>query len=147
MTHSGKNFVTIEEFIHIAIQFEIDSAEFYRGMQEQVSNKNAREVLILLEKEERKHQQILREFPIKEEDKDAILQFPPSLSLSMPDVPSEISEVDEIIAVGVERERKSVEIYQKAADMVSGKFKELLTGLANFEKQHEEKLLGLQALF
>ena len=145
MTNSEKNFVTIEEFINIAIQFEIDSAEFYRGTREQVTDENAREVLILLEKEEIGHQKTLIKFDIGEE-KHGILQFPPSLSLSMPEIESETPEMDAILEIGLARERKAVEIYENAASMVSGKFRDLLVGLANFEKQHVEKLRSLKAL-
>ncbi|MGA1870865.1 MAG: hypothetical protein ACMUJM_20200 [bacterium] len=55
--------------------------------------------------------------------------------------------VAEIIAVGIAREHKSVEIYENSAYMVSGGFKELLMGLRRFERQHEQRLLRLQAVF
>ena len=145
MTNSEKNFVTIGEFITIAVQFEIDSAAFYRAMQPQVTQENAREVLRLLEKEEVKHQEVLRKFDVGK-DQHSLLQFPPSLSLSMPKMTTETPGLDEILNVGIAREQKTVEIYEHTAGMVSGQFRELLTGLANFERLHEEKLRSLKAL-
>ena len=146
MTNSSQNFMTIEEFIKIVIQFEIDSAKFYGRMYKQATQEETREVALLLEKEEVKHQKVLREFDIGA-NKGGFLQFPPSFSLSMPDIISENPGVEEIIDVAIAREQKAAEIYGKVASMVSGKFKQLLIGLTNFEKQHAEKLLSLKALF
>jgi rubrerythrin len=146
MTNSSQNFMTLEEFIKFAIQKEIEAAQFYGRLYKQATRAETREVALLLEKEEVKHQKVLREFDIGA-NKGGFLQFPPSFSLSMPDITSENPGVDEIIEIAIARERKAVEIYGKVADMVSGKFKQLLIGLTNFEKQHVEKLLSLQALF
>ncbi len=145
MINSKKNFVTIEEFVQLAIQFGENSADFYSKMQALVKNESARKLLKLLEKEEMKHVNILKEFTVKE-DKDSVLQFLPSFLRSMPAMKSEHPEMEEIIEVVIERERKAVEIYENTASMVSGNFKELLIGLARFERQHEEKLRRLHTL-
>lgn len=145
MTNSSHNFITLEEFINVAFQFEVESAKFYRGLQKQVTREDVREILILLEKEEIKHQKILKEFDFGK-DKDSMLQFLPSLSLSMPEMTTDTPGVNDIIELGIARERKAAEIYEHAASMLSGHFRELLEGLAIFERQHEERLLGLQTL-
>jgi rubrerythrin len=146
MINFNKNFMTIEKFLKSAIKLEIDAAKFYREMQGKVTNEDVREVLRILEKEEIKHQKILREFHI-EAEKNSVLQFPPSFSLSMPNVTSEIPGVTYILEVAIARERKKAEIYEHTSNMVSGVFQDLLINLASFERQHEERLLRLQAVF
>lgn len=146
MTNSNKNFMTIKKFLKNAIKLEIDAARFYREMQGKTTNEDVREVLRIIEKEEIKHQRILREFHI-ERDKNSILQFSPSFSMSMPKVTSKTPGVDEILEVAIAREQKKAEIYEHTSDMVTGVFKELLTNLAGFERQHEERLLRAQAIF
>ena len=56
MTSSDKNYVTVEDLIQIAIQFEIDSAELYKRMQATAEEDNVLEILKLLEKQEREHE-------------------------------------------------------------------------------------------
>jgi rubrerythrin len=146
MTNFDKNFMSVEKFLKSAIKLEVDAARFYREMQDKTNNEDVREVLRILEKEEIKHQRILREFNI-EGDKNSILQFAPSFSMSLPTMTSEKPGVDEILNVAIARERKKVNIYEHTSDMVTGAFQELLINLAGFERQHEEMLLRLQAIF
>lgn len=146
MTNSDQNFITIEEFLQLAVQFEADSAKFYKDLKERVSDEQTRELLKLLAIEEEHHKKTLQEVDLKK-DTTSLLQFPPSFSLSMPAIPDETPELDECIEIGLAREQKSVEIYENAATMVSGNFQQLLTGLANFERQHVEKLLSLKRFF
>ena len=77
--------MTIEEFINFAIQKEVEAAKFYRKMRELITHEEARELSILLEKEEIKHIKVLKEFNIGAY-KDGFLQFSPSFSLSMPEI-------------------------------------------------------------
>ena len=53
MTSSDKNYVTVEDLIQIAVQFEIDSAELYKRMQATAGEDNVLEILRLLERQER----------------------------------------------------------------------------------------------
>ena len=148
MTNFKQNFVTIEEFLQLAIRFEADSAEFYRTMKGLVAEEDdtTQELLNLLIREETEHQKRLQKFEVGNEQ-TSLLQFPPSLSFSMPALPAESPSLDECIAIGLAREKKSVEVYSNAAAMTTGKFQQLLTGLATFERQHVEKLLSLQRFF
>ena len=99
---------------------------------------------VTLEEEEKEHERILRDCKLTV-DPNITLQFPASLSLSMPEPESETPDFDEMLSVAIEREVRSREIYENAADLVSGNFKELLTGLAHFEREHEEKLRHLKS--
>lgn len=147
MINSNQNFVTIDEFLKMAIQFEADSAAFYQAMKQLArDDQQTQDLLDLLVREEQEHKKRLQQFDAGN-DRTSVLQFPPSLSLAMPALPAEPPDVEECIEIGLARERKSVAIYENAASMVTGNFQQLLTGLANFEKQHVEKLLSLQRFF
>lgn len=140
------NFVTIEEFLQLAISFEVQSAQFYRELQKTATADDAIELLRLLEQQEIEHEKVLRNYAI-EEDLDSLLQFPPSLALSMPQLSSKAPDFDEMLSIAIEREKRSAAIYERAADMVSGDFGKLLTGLSLFERAHEEKLRSLQSFY
>ena len=135
-------YVDMDQFMDLAVRFEVESAEFYAGMGKAVDEESVRELLRTLEAEENDHARILREFePPK--DSNIILQFAPELSLSMP-VPGDNPDFGEMLRVAIERERVSAEIYRRASERTVGAFKELLEGLTTFEEEHERKLKGLQ---
>lgn len=148
MTSSNRNFVTLAEFLELAIGFEAASAEFYRAVRALVpeGDETTRELLNLLIREETEHRKRLQQFKAGDAHTQ-MLQFSPELSLSMPALPDEPPGLDACIAIGLVREQKSVEVYTNAASMTSGAFRELLQGLAAFERQHVEKLRSLQRFF
>ena len=143
MTSSDKNYVTVEDLIQITIQFEIDSAGLYKRMQATAGEDNVLEILRLLERQEREHERILRSYRINQ-DPAEILQFPPDITLSMPAVHNENPGMDELIKIALEREERSAAVYQHAADMASGELKDLLTGLAVFEREHVVRVKSLK---
>ncbi|MBD3308081.1 hypothetical protein GF348_16985 [candidate division KSB3 bacterium] len=145
MPNSHKTYTSIPEFLELAIQFEVDSAHFYEALQQKVSNPQAQDVLEMLAKEEVQHQQTLQAYEVK--DKSGFLQFAPSLTALMPPVPEELPGVDECLTLALAREQKSVEIYENTAGMTTGDFREILLGLANFERQHIEKVTMLKRSF
>jgi rubrerythrin len=51
---------------------------------------------------------------------------------------------DELLDVAIEREIKSALIYERSAQMVSGKLQTVLQGLVEFEREHEYKLKDLR---
>lgn len=145
MTSSGPGgYLTIDEFLQLAILFETEAAEFYNSLQKSVTSSDVRELLETLEDEENEHERILRGCKVTV-DPNITLQLPASLSLSMPEPESETPDFGEMLSVAIEREIRSREIYENAADLVSGNFKELLAGLAHFEREHEEKLRHLKS--
>lgn len=137
-----KNFLAMSEFIELAIQFEIESAEFYHTLLAKTGRKNVINLLKILAAQEMEHAQILKNYDYYKVS-DSILQFGPSLSLSMPAPTTEAPSFAELLTLAIARERTSGEIYQHAADLMSGEFKVLLNGLANFEREHEKKLQAL----
>ena len=134
----GNSYVTMGEFIGKAIEFEVESAEYYRDLGQQVDDPRTEKALRKMEEQERKHAATLRNHTVSDAD-DTRLQFGPSLSLNMPSTPKDRS-VDSLLRHAVERERKSARLYEFASDLAGGDFKALLRSLADFERGHEEDL-------
>jgi rubrerythrin len=141
---SHKSYATIQEFVEYAAQFEADSAQFYQDLKEQVSDSQARELLDKLASEELTHQKTLQEF--EGQKSHGILQFPPNLTSLMPPIPSEPPGFTECVRLALEREKRSVEIYENAAGMVTGNFRDILQGLAQFEREHVARVMQLKRL-
>lgn len=147
MTNS-KSFLTPGQFMAHAIQFELDSVDFYKGLLERVNQGDSpndimvRELVLMLIKEEAEHAVTLKDL---ETGTDSMLQFPPELSLSMPHVGQENLTLEELIKIALEREQKSQQIYEEASRLVKGSVKELLESLAAFEAQHVENILKMQS--
>lgn len=143
-TGSG-SYVLMSEFVDRAIKFEEESAEFYRDLQKQEVGETALELLEALEEQETEHAASLRSFGF-DRTNETRLQFPPALSLSMPAAPN-LPTVNQLFDLAMEREEKSAKIYDYAADMTTGKFKELLDSLAEFERGHLRSLRLLKRSF
>jgi rubrerythrin len=140
--YSRKSYLNVEQFMRLAIDFEADSAAFYRSMQRPDLEDDVRGLLELLERQEREHERVLRDYEVDRSDL-GILQFAPELSLSMPS-PSQDPDFAELLRVAVAREEKSARIYRMTAEMTLGGFRQLLEELAGFEEEHENKLRRLQ---
>ncbi len=141
--HAKKSYLDMGQFMKLAVEFEQDSVAFYREMRESGLAGEAAWLVGELENQEKDHVRILRAFEAPK-DADILIQFAPELSLSMPPVPREKS-FPALLEVAIARERKSVEIYENAAEATVGAFKELVQGLSDFEREHERKLRTIQA--
>jgi rubrerythrin len=135
-------YVDMNQFMDLAIQFEVESAEFYARMRKTATEESVRKLLATLEAQENDHARTLKEYEAPK-DGNIILQFAPELSLSMP-VPKENPDFGEMLSVAIERERASAEIYRRVSERRLGAFKDLLEGLAVVEQEHERKLKRLQ---
>jgi rubrerythrin len=138
----SESYVSMAEFVAKAIEFEVESAEFYRDLADRVENHDSVETLRELEKQERDHASTLRDYDLPEDD-DSRLQFKPRLSLNMPPAPKK-TDVGTLFKHAIERERKSARLYDFASDLAAGDFKQLLSSLADFERGHEEDLKRLR---
>ncbi len=142
MTNSKDNFLSIVDFLKLAVEFEEDSALFYRKMLTSNLAEPVKALAELLEKQEEAHAKILREYDVGENR--AFLQFPPDFKLSMLDQYRDGLSVGELIALAIDREVHAEKMYSNAAASVSGSFKEFIGGLAFFEAEHAEKLRSLR---
>jgi rubrerythrin len=144
MTNSDKNFINCKELFEMAIEMERNAAAFYRRLQVLATGKpESLELLKMLEKQEVEHEKILKNFDLAPYAKE-MLQFPPDFSGSMK-LSNPVNELsfEDILKLAEELEEKAANMYEHAASMTSGGLKDLLTGLANFEKNHSEKVKHL----
>ena len=143
---SSKSYVTMNEFIDIAIQFENESAAFYKELQnEEGLGEKEKELLKRLENEELDHAAGLKGFAFDRESEETI-QFTPELEPTMPPAPKQ-NDLDSFFEVALEREKKSARIYEFASDFAVGKFKQFLVSLADFEKAHERYIRKIRQDF
>lgn len=142
MTNSKANYISLKELMKLAVNFEFESAEYYRNMQKYKLGQSAHQLAELLEKQEMAHKKILEEYDLS--GKEGYIQFPPDFSLILPVLEKSNPSLDEFIEVALQREIKSREIYNNALKFTSGDLKELLAGLVNFEQEHVERLQSLK---
>lgn len=147
MTSSeNRSFQTIGEFILAAAEFEQQSADFYRHILDtQETGSSVKELLLLLENQEMTHKKTLLDMDIQQTRE--LLQFPPELSLSMPETEQASMSLDELLEIAIKRERKSKEIYAHTAGQVTGNFRDIIMGLSVFEQEHEDKLISLREYY
>jgi len=138
--------MTVKEYLQVAIRFERESAQFYHRLKARTDKRDVAELLGLLERQEIHHERILREYEVQA-DPESMLQFPPDLALAMPALKSENPTFDEMLALAILREVRAAEVYEHAATRVSGGFRDLLAGLAVFEREHEKRLKSLQQFY
>jgi rubrerythrin len=139
-----KSYLSVEQFLELAIQFEVESAEYYRQMQKGSADQEVLGLLQDLEQQELEHERALREYSSIRRS-EAMLQFAPELSLSMPKAPQNPGFA-ELLEVAVERERQSVRIYRATADLSSGELRRIMEELAAFEQQHLDRLLRIRQI-
>ena len=144
MTNSS-NYISIRELINLAIQIEAGAADFYHKLADSADNEQIKDVLILLEKEELNHKKILLELEIS--DGSQILQFSPEFKFTMPEIEHKNLSLNELLDIAYSREEKAFKIYNNMAAMTSGKMKQILEGLAVFEKNHMEKVKNLKNFY
>ena len=141
---TNKNFLKVEELLDLAIQFEQESADYYRKLQEHVEKRQVLDMLKELENQEIEHRDILKNFEL--EDKPyPILQFGPSFSTTLPEIESTSPSLRELMDVAIEREIVSRQIYNTTAGQVFGNLAQVLQDLAAFEGEHEAKLKDMRA--
>jgi len=137
-----KSYLSVEQFLSLAIRFEVESAEYYHLMQKSAADRKVLELLQDLEHQEMEHERVLKEYR-KDHPSKQVMQFAPELGLAMPAAPATPS-LDKLFAVAIERERQSARIYKAASDLSSGELRKILDELAGFERQHEERLASIR---
>ncbi|MCF7914407.1 MAG: hypothetical protein K9L66_04505 [Spirochaetaceae bacterium] len=141
--NTNKNFLKVEELIELAVEFEQESADYYRDLQKWVEDTDSHALLKTLEKQEIEHRDTLKNFEL-EDRAYPLLQYGPSFSISLPEIESENPGLRELLDVAIEREIVSRKIYHNTAGQVFGNLAELLEDLAGFEREHEVKLKDMR---
>ena len=138
----GKSYITMSEFIENAIEFEIESAEFYADLRSRVNNTEVKILLQNFEDQEKSHAETLKNYTV-DESEDPRLQFGPTMSLNMPSAPED-KDIPSLFEYAIGREEKSARLYDFASDFAAAPFKDLLSSLAEFERGHKRDLKRLK---
>ena len=143
MTNSNTSYVSCEELFEMAIDMEKKAAAFYQGLLEKTEDKQSLELLKLLRDQELSHVKVLSDFDLSPYKKE-VIQFPPDFHALQVNYDIDSLEYDNIIETAIKLEKKSASMYEHSASMLTGELKELLEGLATFEKAHIEKVRSLK---
>ncbi|MBN2354302.1 MAG: hypothetical protein JXD23_17160 [Spirochaetales bacterium] len=144
MAAEKKGYYSLSEIIHASIEFENDSANFYRAMKTRTADKNTLDLLSLLEEQELGHAAALGKISSHENLATAFIQFPPEIALAMPPAPTGELDFAGWLDLAIEREIRSAEIYESASRGAPAPVKTLLESLAEFERVHERGLKELK---
>jgi len=134
--------ITSLEALGIAIRSELDAYDLYMNLASRITNPIARDKILFLAREEKKHQDILEQtyrkwFP------EVDLVLPPSI---LPKGKAEHlfhkkTGLKEVIAYAIEQEKASKEFYRKAAKkVVDIRGRHMLEYLAHVEQSHQNLL-------
>ncbi len=146
MSEGKKGYYSMSQVVERAIEFENDSAAFYRGLREKTGAAAARDLLGLLERQELGHAATLEKLRAKENLDGIFIQFPPELDLAMPEAPPGDPGYEALLDLAIQREIRSAEIYAASAVSAPPPIQSLLEGLVEFERIHERGLKELKAM-
>ncbi len=132
-------------FIDLAIQREIEAYDFYMDLYNRVSDKTAKEALLWIAGEEKKHEEFLRKYKegkissgtlkLSEIDNHKIAEH-----VAAPEVKPQMDSKD-VYLVAAHRELASFNFYNEFAFMhTDGDLKEVILKIANEELKHKEKV-------
>ena len=132
-----------QEIINEAIQAEIDAANFYRHLRENVQNDTSRVLLKELEKMEWAHKHILEHLDTTDIDENDTINVPDlkiSESLLTPAEHDGMS-VQEVIVLAIKRDEEAWKKYKNLANKTNNpKIKKILLHIANEEAKHKLQL-------
>lgn len=132
-----------KKIISMAIDREVESYTFYRGIADKVKNKDLKELFAELAGEEKKHREVLQGMLARDISK---MKFDPSHDYKVADMlPSPKLTVDmkplDGIVVAIRKELEAMQMYtQLAAHAGDTETQFLFTQLANMERGHKARL-------
>jgi len=136
---------TLDAILEIAIEKEKDAFDFYMDLRKKIEAKDVRDTLEFLAKEERQHLEFLEEYRDGNYGSGAlrlteVVDYKVAEHLEKPDIEKDMKSKD-VYLVAAHRELLSYNFYQSLAELhPDGKVKEMLSGMANEEMRHKEKV-------
>jgi rubrerythrin len=128
-----------------AIQKEREAQAFYRDLYNLVEDAIAKDALLFLAEEEKKHEEFLRKY-LKDSyganalKLDKVIDYEIAQYLELPDIKKGM-EAKDVYLVAAHRELNSYNFYKNLADIhPDGEVKDLLLKMANQELKHKEKV-------
>jgi rubrerythrin len=135
----------IKAVMETAIQKEIEAQAFYTDLYKLVDDAIAKDALLFLVGEEKKHEEFLRNYLKGAYGADAlkldkVIDYEIAQYLETPDI-KKVMEAKEVYLVAAHRELNAYNFYKNLAEVhADGEVKELLLRMANEELKHKEKV-------
>lgn len=137
--------LTSIEIIGIAIRAENDAFDLYQGLAMRVRNPLVKEQFEALAREEKSHERWLREYYGKATGSAEPPAVPDVRIKMFGPTPREDMPLVEILAIGIEKEKLSEQVYAEAerrSTDASGR--RMLAELVEFERSHARKLQAMR---
>jgi rubrerythrin len=135
----------VKAVMETAIQKEREAQAFYRDLYNLVEDAIAKDALLFLAEEEKKHEEFLRKY-LKDSyganalKLDKVIDYEIAQYLELPDIKKGM-EAKDVYLVAAHRELNSYNFYKNLADIhPDGEVKDLLLKMANQELKHKEKV-------
>ena len=135
----------VKAVIETAIQKEREAQAFYTDLYNLVEDTIAKDALLFLAEEEKKHEEFLRKYLRGAYGADALkldaaIDYETAQYLAIPDIKKGM-EAKDVYLVAANRELNSYNFYKNLADVhPAGNVKDLLLKMANQELKHKEKV-------
>jgi rubrerythrin len=135
----------VKAVIETAIQKEREAQAFYTNLYNLVEDAIARDALLFLVGEEKKHEQFLRDYlkgayGANALRLDKVIDYEIAQYLDTPDIKKGM-EAKDVYLVAAHRELNAYNFYKNLAEVhADGEVKELLLKMANEELRHKEKV-------
>jgi len=135
----------VKAVIKTAIQKEREAQAFYTDLYNLVEDTIAKDALLFLTGEEKKHEEFLRNYlkgsyGANALKLDAVIDYEIAQYLETPDIKKGM-EAKDVYLVAAHRELNSYNFYKNLADIhPDGEVKDLLLKMANQELKHKEKV-------
>ena len=135
----------VKAVIETAIQKEREAQAFYTDLYNLVEDAIAKDALLFLAGEEKKHEEFLRDYlkgsyGAKALKLDKVIDYEIAQYLETPDIKKGM-EAKDVYLVAAHRELNSYNFYKNLADVhPDGKVKDLLLKMSNQELKHKEKV-------
>jgi rubrerythrin len=136
----------LAEYIDVAIGREEDAFAFYSDLAEKVRDKSARDVILWIADEEKKHKAFLVDFKSKGKGPDAMrlseaVLYNIAEYLEEPEI-GENMKSEDVFLVASHRELRSYRFYSELAALYDAgdSARQMLTKIASEELKHKEKM-------
>jgi rubrerythrin len=135
----------VKAVMKTAIQKEREAQAFYTDLYNLVEDTIAKDALLFLAEEEKKHEEFLRKYLQGSYDAgalklDAVIDYEIAQYLEIPDIKKGM-EAKDVYLVAAHRELNSYNFYKNLANVhPDGEVKDLLLKMANQELKHKEKV-------
>jgi len=131
--------------LEMAINKEIEAQEFYKELQNRVTDSEAKQALQFMVGEEKKHEEFLTTYKMSGMGPESlklshVIDYRVAEHLEKPDVSGKMDSKD-VYLIAAHRELNSCNFYKELAGLhPKGEIRDMLMKMANEEMKHKEKV-------